>query len=95
MKMGMMMIVIVIGLDVSRARLRLSENVPTSCGVHDMHMATWIVTALCCLPRQVSAWISLNMLRRSGCTLPVEMWFPIAELPTPELEEELVAQGRT
>ena len=39
----------------------------------------------------ISAWVSLNMLRRSGCTLPVEVWHlgpqemskPMEELLTP------------
>ena len=27
-------------------------------------------------------WVALHALRRTGCTLPVELWFPEGELPT-------------
>ncbi|KAG2454624.1 hypothetical protein HYH02_000465 [Chlamydomonas schloesseri] len=43
----------------------------------------------------VPAWVSLHVLRRSGCRLPVEVWFPAAEYPTPELEAALAALGAT
>jgi len=39
-----------------------------------------------------SAWISLHLLRRVS-SLPVEMWFPVLELPTPQLEAELQSLG--
>ncbi|GFH10175.1 uncharacterized protein HaLaN_05442 [Haematococcus lacustris] len=45
------------------------------------------------LKYMVSAWISLHMLRRTGCLLPVEVWFPLSELPTPELEDQLLLMG--
>ncbi|GFR52395.1 hypothetical protein Agub_g14905 [Astrephomene gubernaculifera] len=35
------------------------------------------------------AWVSLHVLRRSGCTLPVELWFPVEEFPPAALEEQL------
>ncbi len=41
----------------------------------------------------VSAWISVAMLRRAGCTLPVEMWFPLHERPTPAMVAELRLHG--
>ncbi|KAG2436436.1 hypothetical protein HXX76_006739 [Chlamydomonas incerta] len=41
----------------------------------------------------VPAWVSLHVLRKSGCRLPVEVWFPAAEYPTPELEAALAALG--
>ncbi|KAF5827856.1 mannosyltransferase putative-domain-containing protein [Dunaliella salina] len=44
---------------------------------------------------QASAWIGLHLLRRSGSNLPVEMWFPVLELPTPQLEAELASLGVT
>jgi alpha 1,2-mannosyltransferase len=29
----------------------------------------------------VPAWVALSSLRRAGCALPAELWFPAAELP--------------
>ncbi|KXZ53028.1 hypothetical protein GPECTOR_8g395 [Gonium pectorale] len=43
----------------------------------------------------VSAWISIAMLRRSGSSLPVEMWFPVLEYPTAAVVEALRARGVT
>ena len=45
------------------------------------------------LKYMVSAWINVHLLRRAGCTLPVEMWFPISEQPTPHLEATLGSLG--
>ncbi len=41
----------------------------------------------------LSAWVGVAMLRRTGCTLPVEMWFPLLEYPTPPVVAALRAQG--
>ena len=40
-----------------------------------------------------AAWVAVGMLRRSGCTLPAEMWFLEAELPGPLLGAALAARG--
>ncbi|KAL3132425.1 hypothetical protein ABBQ32_008983 [Trebouxia sp. C0010 RCD-2024] len=37
----------------------------------------------------VPAWINVHMLRKAGCTLPVEMFFPKKEFPTEAVEREL------
>jgi hypothetical protein len=29
----------------------------------------------------VPAWVALHTLRRTGCQLPVEMWFAAREMP--------------
>ncbi|GIL68802.1 hypothetical protein Vafri_22039 [Volvox africanus] len=39
------------------------------------------------------AWTSLHVLRRTGCKLPVELWFPVEEFPTPAVEEALLGLG--
>ncbi|GIL63128.1 hypothetical protein Vafri_17254 [Volvox africanus] len=39
------------------------------------------------------AWVSLHVLRRTGCKLPVELWFPVEEFPTPAVEEALLGLG--
>ncbi|GIL84768.1 hypothetical protein Vretimale_14448 [Volvox reticuliferus] len=39
------------------------------------------------------AWASLHVLRRTGCKLPVELWFPVEEFPTPAVEEALLDLG--
>lgn len=36
-------------------------------------------------PYLVPSLIALKALRRTGCTLPVEMWLPEAEAPEPEI----------
>lgn len=43
----------------------------------------------------VPAWVALHMLRRAGCALPVEVWFPPAEAPTPGLAAALADLGAT
>lgn len=43
----------------------------------------------------VPAWVMINMLRRSGSTLPVEMWFPVNELPPLDVESALTQLGVT
>ncbi|DBB17802.1 TPA: hypothetical protein ACH3X3_002830 [Trebouxia sp. C0006] len=45
------------------------------------------------LTYMVPAWVNIHMLRRTGCTLPVEMFFPGKELPTAELEAALSEVG--
>ncbi|GLI66684.1 hypothetical protein VaNZ11_010617 [Volvox africanus] len=39
------------------------------------------------------AWTNLHVLRRTGCRLPVELWFPVDEFPTPAVEEALLGLG--
>jgi len=29
----------------------------------------------------MSAWVAVHLLRSSGCRLPIEMWYPLAEAP--------------
>ncbi|KAG2501658.1 hypothetical protein HYH03_000162 [Edaphochlamys debaryana] len=41
----------------------------------------------------VPAWVALHVLRKSGCLLPVEIWFPVEEFPPPELEAALAKLG--
>ncbi|DBA65601.1 TPA: hypothetical protein ACH3X2_002666 [Trebouxia sp. C0005] len=41
----------------------------------------------------VPAWINIHMLRKTGCTLPVEMFFPAEEYPTKAVEQELQQIG--
>ncbi|KAK9798888.1 hypothetical protein WJX73_001325 [Symbiochloris irregularis] len=41
----------------------------------------------------VPAWVNIHMLRRTGCMLPVEMFFPAPEYPTVEMEAALAALG--
>ncbi|GLC36242.1 hypothetical protein PLESTB_001364800 [Pleodorina starrii] len=41
------------------------------------------------------AWVNLHLLRRTGCTLPVELWFPVEEFPTPAVEAALQDLGVT
>lgn len=45
------------------------------------------------LTYMVPAWVNIHMLRRTGCTLPVEMFFPGTEFPTAALEAGLAQQG--
>jgi alpha 1,2-mannosyltransferase len=33
------------------------------------------------LQYMVPAWVALHTLRRTGCQLPVEMWFAAREMP--------------
>ena len=41
----------------------------------------------------VPAWVALHMLRRAGCVLPVEVWFPPSEAPTAGLASALADLG--
>ncbi|GLC36605.1 hypothetical protein PLESTM_000470500 [Pleodorina starrii] len=41
------------------------------------------------------AWTNLHLLRRTGCILPVELWFPVEEFPTPAVEAALQDLGVT
>ena len=43
----------------------------------------------------IPAWISVQMLRRNGCTLPIELWFFRHELPTEDFTAAFAAQGVT
>jgi alpha 1,2-mannosyltransferase len=45
------------------------------------------------LTYMVPAWVALHMLRRAGSSLPVEVWFPAAEAPTPGLVSALARLG--
>eukprot|EP00884_Botryococcus_braunii_P021243 jgi/Botrbrau1/7802/Bobra.0159s0230.1 len=45
------------------------------------------------LTYMVPAWVNVHMLRRTGCQLPVEMWFPAVEYPTPPLIAALAQLG--
>jgi len=47
------------------------------------------------LTYMVPAWVNVAMLRRAGCGLPVELWFPPAEAPTEAMEAALAALGAT
>lgn len=47
------------------------------------------------MPHIVHTWVTLHMLRRTGSTLPVELWFLEAELPTKRLGVALEAAGAT
>jgi alpha 1,2-mannosyltransferase len=52
-----------------------------------------IVTLAGGLRYTVPAWVNVHMLRRTGCTLPVEMFFPEKEFPTSELQRALARLG--
>ena len=40
-------------------------------------------------------WIAVHSLRRTGCKLPIEVWFPDKELPSCEKKKELTKLGVT
>ncbi len=52
-----------------------------------------IVTTGGGLRYMVPVWVSINMLRRAGCTLPIEVWFFDNEMPGPDAAAALRAQG--
>lgn len=41
------------------------------------------------------AWVAIHMIRRSGCTLPIELFFPVTEFPTVEVEKYFRSIGVT
>ncbi|KAK9810503.1 hypothetical protein WJX72_011854 [[Myrmecia] bisecta] len=45
------------------------------------------------LSYMVPAWVNVHMLRKTGCMLPVEMFFPVREFPTPAVEAALGELG--
>mmetsp|Transcript_14356 Transcript_14356/g.43356 ORF Transcript_14356/g.43356 Transcript_14356/m.43356 type:complete len:597 (+) Transcript_14356:257-2047(+) len=45
------------------------------------------------LPHIISTWVNIKLLRRTGCVLPVELWFLESELPTPGLRRALESMG--
>lgn len=43
----------------------------------------------------VPAWVMISMLRKSGCALSVEIWFPTEELPSEPAVKELMQDNVT
>lgn len=40
-----------------------------------------------------AVWVNVHMLRRHGCTLPIELWFYSSEMPRPAMQKVLLEMG--
>ncbi|KAK3251859.1 hypothetical protein CYMTET_38821 [Cymbomonas tetramitiformis] len=59
----------------------------------DMFKGKGIVICGGGLQHMIAAWVNILMLRRNGCTLPVELWFLAHEYPPPTMVQALADHG--
>jgi alpha 1,2-mannosyltransferase len=41
----------------------------------------------------MSAWAAVHLLRNTGCRLPIEMWYPLAEAPSEGAKQAFAELG--
>ena len=79
--------------EVARARAQWRTFAATSPAYPPMFTGRGIVSIGGGLRYLPPAWVALRALRRTGCELPVELWFLSHEMPTPALTEALRGLG--